>query len=117
LASEEPDGEHARQMRKVDRALYSSWRRLHEAAVKHKASEVLFRRHHEHYPSERQRLELTGAEGLPLVPLDTFNVVIELASPQSEEREFVIEQVGGPNDGQRQIWKPNNGPNGQEPTP
>ena len=113
LALEQPKGEHARQMAKVDKALYAAWGRLHEAAVKHKASEVLFRRHHEHYPSERQRLELTGAEGLPLIPTENaFAVVIELASPQSEDREFVIEHEGGPNDGEREIWQPN----GQKPT-
>jgi hypothetical protein len=113
-AEAEPKGEHARQMAKVDRALYAAWKRLHEAAVRHKPTEVLFRRHHEHYPSERQRLELTGAEGLPLIPTEnTFAVVIELASPQSEDREFVIEHQGGPNDGKREIWQPN----GQEPPP
>jgi hypothetical protein len=114
LASEQPKSEYARQMAKVDKALFAAWGRLHEAAVKHKASEVLFRRHHEFYPSERQRLELTGAEGLPLIPTEnTFAVVIELASPQSEDREFVIEHQGGPNDGKREIWQPN----GQEPPP
>jgi hypothetical protein len=118
LASEEPEGEHARQMRKVDKALFAAWRRLHEVAVKHKASEVLFRRHHEHYPSERQRLELTGAEGLPLIPTENaFSVVLELHQPAGQaatepEPGFRIVQPNGSVD----LWIPPQ-PNGQEPPP
>jgi hypothetical protein len=109
LASEQPKSEYARQMAKVDKALFAAWGRLHEAAVKHKASEVLFRRHHEYYPSERQRLELTGAEGLPLIPTENaFSVVIELASPIPDECEFVVEHP----DGRREVWQQ---PNGRQP--
>jgi hypothetical protein len=112
LAAENPDGLHAFYLERVEKALARAWGRLHAAAVRHRASEVLFRMHPEAYPSERRRLELTGAEGLPLVPLDTFTVLIELASPQPDvEHEFVIEDQGGPNDGRRQIWQPN----GQKP--
>jgi hypothetical protein len=80
IAAEEPGGEHARQLAKVDKALFEAWGRLHEAAVKHKASEVLFRRHHDFYPSERQILEVSGASGLPLIPPmeNAFSVVIEI---------------------------------------
>ena len=113
LASEQPKSEYARQMAKVDKALFAAWGRLHEAAVKHKASEVLFRRHHEFYPSERQRLELTGLEGTPLIPSENaFAVVIELAGSPDDDRQFVVEQVGGEHDGERKVWQPN----GEKPT-
>jgi hypothetical protein len=107
-AAENPDGLHAFYLERVDKALARAWGRLHAAAVRHRASEVLFRMHPEAYPSERRRLELTGLEGTPLIPTDNpFSVVIEL-TPQPDEREFVIEQV----DGKREIWQQ---PNGQEP--
>jgi hypothetical protein len=107
LAAAEPRGEHARQMAKVDKALYAAWGRLHEAAVKHKASEVLFRRHHDFYPSERQIMELTGPAGLPLIaPAEnSFCVVLEL-DPRDElleQRSFKIVQPDGI---EQVVWMP-----------
>lgn len=115
LAAENPDGLHAFFLERVDKALARAWGRLHEAAVKHRASEVLFRRHHEDYPSERQRLELTGAEGLPLIPTENaFNVVLELHQPPGQAQEpepaFRIVQP----DGKVDLWTPPQR-NGQEP--
>jgi hypothetical protein len=99
IALEEPGGEHARQMERVDKALFEAWGRLHEAAVKHKASEVLFRRHHDFYPSERQIMEISGAGGLPLIPAteNSFCVVLELdpLDEPLEQRSFKIVQPDG----------------------
>jgi hypothetical protein len=87
---------------KVDRALHAAWKRLYEAAVRHKPTEVLFRRHHDYYPSERQQMEISAPDGLQLFPSENqFSVVLELHAPSSEGAEqkpaeaFRIVQPGG----------------------
>jgi hypothetical protein len=117
IAEARPGGEHARQMAKVDRALHAAWKRLHEAAVRHKPTEVLFRRHREFYPNERQQMEISAPDGLPLFPENPFHFVLELNrdSPPLEQKPFEIEQVGGANDGQRERWEPPAESNGETP--
>jgi hypothetical protein len=118
-AEAEPKGEHARQMAKVDRALYAAWKRLHEAAVRHKPTEVLFRRRHEFYPSERQQMEISAPDGLPLFRAGQFNVLLELHTPPEQvavepqpTETFRIVQPNGAVD----LW-PGPQPNGKELPP
>jgi hypothetical protein len=82
---------------------------LHEAAVRHKPTEVLFRRHHEFYPSERQQMEISAPDGMQLIPSENqFSVVLELHAPSSEGAEqqraeaFRIVQPKGAVD----LWQP-----------
>jgi hypothetical protein len=62
------------------------------------------------YPKEyRDRIvqEMSGPDGSPLaVGGEAFTVLIELAGPQPDEREFTIVHQGGPLDGKREIWQP-----------
>lgn len=87
---------------------------LHKAAMRTHAIHLLARRFPNHYPSERQLMEISGKDGVPLIPpeANSFKVVLELHpnSPPLENKPFVIEHVGG----QREIWKPPQS-DGQEP--
>lgn len=98
IAEAEPGGEHAKQIAKVDLALFRAWRRLHDAAVRHKASEVLFRRHSEFYPSEKVRMDLTS-DDMPIAAGNNFTVLLELHPPQAEgqqlEKSFAIQEPSG----------------------
>lgn len=114
-AAENPKGAHALYLGRVEKALARASGRLHEKAVHHKASEVLFRMHPEAYPNER-RLELSGIGGAPLFPNEQqFSVVLELHQPppgqaQEPEPAFRIVQP----DGRVDLWTPPQ-PNGQKP--
>lgn len=99
-AEADPKSEYGRQLTRVDRALYQAWRRLHEAAVKHKASEVLFRRHGEFYPGEKVRMDLTSGD-MPMQADGGFTVLLELHAPsgvpqrQEQEKPFMIGEPSG----------------------
>jgi hypothetical protein len=96
----------------VDRAQGQRLKMLYVAAEHAKPHEILFRQFPELFPSEATRLQLTGKDDESLFPAP-FSVILELNSdsPPLPEKEFVIEQMGGPNDGQRSRWQlpPTNG--------
>jgi hypothetical protein len=111
---EQPKSCYGRFRAAMVKAMAQGEKQLHKAAMRTHAIHLLARRFPSHYPSERAIMEISGKDGLPLIPAaeNSFSVVIEL-TPQPDDREFVIEHQGGPSDGKREIWQPN----GQEPPP
>jgi len=112
---EDPEGIYGGFRQAMLQAMAQGEKALHKAAMLTHAIHLLARRFPHHYPSERQLLEVSGKEGLPLIPAveNLFTVVLELNPDNQpvEKRPFEIEQMGGANDGKRERWS---GPNGQE---
>jgi hypothetical protein len=75
---------------------------LHKAAMRTHAIHLLARRFPNHYPSERQLMEISGKDGLPLIPApeNSFAVVIERDPRDEPEPAFRIVQP----DGSEAVW-------------
>lgn len=89
------------------KAMAAGEKRLHVLAMKTHALHLLARRFPNHYPSERQLMEISGKDGLPLIPPEGngFTVILELHQPgeaQEPGRAFRIVQP----DGRVDLWTP-----------
>jgi hypothetical protein len=99
------------------RAMAQGEKVLHKAAMRTHAIHLLARRFPNHYPSERQLMEIAGANGTPLIPTGQFNVVLELATPpgQPQEPEPVFRIIKP--DGSADLWPPPEQSNNNGETP
>jgi hypothetical protein len=84
LGKQVPDSIYGEFVRRIEEAMFASWKKLHAMAASQKPFEVLLRRHRELYPSEAMQMQLTGAEGQPLFSGENaFTVRIELHAPEA----------------------------------
>jgi hypothetical protein len=115
---EQPKSCYAKFRAAMVKAMAEGEKVLHRAAMKTHAIHLLARRFPSHYPSEKAIMEISGKDGLPLIPpeANSFRVLLELHpnSAPLPDKPFVIEHVGGEKNGQREIWPPPQ-PNGKEP--
>jgi hypothetical protein len=90
---------------------------LHNMAARSTPIHVLTRRFPQHYPSERQLMELSAPGGLPLIPAteNSFSVVIDIYPQQTGDEKPLDEvfRIVQP-DGRVDLWSPPKA-NGQQP--
>src|SRR5258707_5548162 len=114
----DPNSVYGRFRQEMLQAMAEGEKVLHNLAAKSTPIHVLTRRFPNHYPSERQLMELSAPGGLPLIPPseNSFSVCIDLYPQDQTGDEKPLDEVFRliKPDGSVDIWQPPK-PNGQMP--
>ncbi len=114
----DPNSVYGRFRQEMLQAMAEGEKVLHNLAAKSTPIHVLTRRFPNHYPSERQLMELSAPGGLPLIPPseNSFSVCIDLYPQDQTGDEKPLDEVFRlvKPDGSVDIWQPPK-PNGEMP--